>query len=144
MAKIKLTQGKFAIVDDIDFEYLSQWKWYYCNTGYARRTTLSHSFMHRIINDTPKGLLTDHINRNPLDNRRANLRTADKRVNSINRNLQSNNTSGFKGISWNKHLRKWETYIFNNQIKIPLGFFTDIRQACLVRKNAEKFYHATI
>jgi hypothetical protein len=75
MKKIPLTQGKFAIVDDEDFEYLNRWKWYFAPVGYATRGD-GHGrgnrtvvYMHRVVNKTTGGLVTDHINRNKLDNR---------------------------------------------------------------------------
>jgi len=71
MKRIKLTQEKVALVDDADFEFLNQWKWFYHQTGYAKSC---HRYMHRLINKTPKGFHTDHINRNKLDNRKSNLR----------------------------------------------------------------------
>lgn len=141
MDKIKLTQGKFAIVDSEDFEYLNQWKWHYAH-GYARTSELRKSYMHRLVNKTPKGFLTDHINRNKLDNRKCNLRTGNKGLNSINRGLQSNNTSGYKGVSWAKNVKKWETYIWINGVKKLLGYFELKSEAVMVRRKAEKTYHA--
>jgi len=98
MKFIKLTQDKQAIVDDSDYERLSKFKWCY-HLGYAiryaggGRKQRRFERMHRVVNNTPDGFFTDHINRNKLDNRRANLRTVKHRENSINRGLQSNNTS---------------------------------------------------
>jgi len=142
MKNIKLTQGKSTLVDDEDFEFLNQWKWYISSHNYATTTVVPHLYMHRIVNKTPKGLLTDHINRNTLDNRKINLRVADKRLNSINSGLQSNNTSGYRGISWNKRRSKWETYIWNNGLRIQLGNYKIIKDAVFARKQAELKYHA--
>ena len=77
MKEIKLTKGKVAIVDNDDFEFLNIQKWYLSSHGYAVTGKSPHQYMHRIINKTPKNLLTDHINRNTLDNRKINLRNAD-------------------------------------------------------------------
>lgn len=73
ISEIPLTNGKVAIVDAEDFDYLNQWKWC-CNHGYAIRNgkrvngkRIMMIRMHRLINQTPKGLDTDHINRNKLD-----------------------------------------------------------------------------
>jgi len=145
MKRIKLTKGKFALVDDEDFEYLSQWNWYVSSHNYAITTTKKPClYMHRIVNKTPKGILTDHINRNTLDNRKCNLRIADKRINSINKGTQSNNTSGYRGISWNKNHKKWETYIWNCGLRIQLGYYKIIKDAILVRKKAEIKYYEQI
>lgn len=142
MKKIKLTKGKIALVDDEDFEFLSQWKWHATSHGYAKKSSFPRQYMHAIVNNTPTGKITDHINRNTLDNRKTNLRTVDKRINSINRGLQSNNTSGHKGISWNKQHKKWETYIWYKQTKIRLGNFKTIKEAIFKRSIAESKYHA--
>ena len=82
MRKIKLTQGKYAIVDDEDYEYLNQWRWFTFKNGYvwyvARETTIDHKrkciYMHRLIMNAVNGECVDHINRNGLDNRKYNLR----------------------------------------------------------------------
>src|SRR5687768_11145590 len=96
--QISLTQGKFATVDDADFDHLNQWKWHFSHYGYARRTTSSRFgrqkfiFMHREIMQAPDGMDVDHINCNKLDNRRQNLRLCTRADNLRNRNKQSNNT----------------------------------------------------
>jgi len=142
MRKILLTQGKFAIVDDENFGWLNKRNWYFSNHGYAVTTTSPHQYMHRMVNKTPKGSLTDHVNRNTLDNRRCNLRKADMSLNSINRPLQKNNTSGHKGLSWVDKLQKWETYICKDNKKILLGYFGLFEEAVLAREQAERKYHA--
>jgi hypothetical protein len=63
--------------------------------------------MHRLINGTPEGRDTDHKNCNRLDNRRDNLRVATRAQNHYNKSLGSDNTSGFKGVSWEKRRGKW-------------------------------------
>jgi len=91
MKKIKLTQGKFAIVDDADFDWLSRWKWYAKKTGdngsyYAascrringRPTTF---YMHRVITNCPVGMEVDHQNKETLNNRRQNISIMTKREN---------------------------------------------------------------
>ncbi len=64
MKYIKLTQGKKVMVDDSDFEWLNQWKWQLSDNGYAIRRYKTTFRMHRLINNTPSGLFTDHINGN--------------------------------------------------------------------------------
>src|ERR1035437_132783 len=73
-------KGKFAIVDNEDYEFLNQFNWYMTDNGYAVYRHLANGTkrtvrMHRLINKTPKGLVTDHINQDKLDNRKSNLRT---------------------------------------------------------------------
>lgn len=142
MKLIPLTQGKLAIVDDTDFEYLNKWCWYYdSTTGYARRGEGNKRiYMHRVINNTPKGLITDHINRNTLDNRRENLRTVSRAGNQRNHKLFSHNTSGYNGVSWSKIMRKWEAYIWRDNKKINLGFFKNPGLAYSARLKGEILY----
>ena len=102
MKEIKLTQGKVALVDDRDYEALNCFKWYVTNPiktrSYAVRSQqISPNVreklrMHRVILQTPHGLLTDHINGNGLDNRRENLRIVTSSQNSMNRRLSKGNT----------------------------------------------------
>jgi hypothetical protein len=106
--QIKLSQGKTASVDDEDFPSLNQFKWYALKSGrtfYAvrllprvpdeiRKTVR----MHRIINETPDGFETDHIDGNGLNNQRSNLRTVTTRGNGQNRHVPK--TSSFPGVSF--------------------------------------------
>lgn len=141
MLSIKLTQEKFALVDDSDFEWLNQWKWHISTHGYAmRRNKGKLIYMHRLINNTLDGYETDHVNRNKLDNRRENLISVNKIINGRNRGENKNNTSGHKGISWDKRVKKWEIYIWNSYKKIHLGHSDNINDAFNIRKAAERIY----
>ena len=145
MKKIKLTQGKYALVDDEDYKNLSKHKWYFSH-GYAIRDTSINGrrkriYMHMAIIPQKTGLVTDHINMNSLDNRKCNLRIVTRSVNQINRGLQSNNTSGYKGVTWNKKSNKWQAQIKLNGKHILLGYFKNIKDAVTSRKNAELIYH---
>lgn len=140
MKEIPLTQGKFAIVDDDDFEYLSQWKWHVCNgpSGtYAMRNSKPidgnrhHIIMHRIINKTPEGYDTDHINGNGLDNRSSNLRTVTRSQNMWNRKKNSNGTSKYKGVYWHKQHRKWIANIQVNKKRYFIGLFIEEKDAAM-------------
>ena len=147
MKKIKLTQNKYALVDDENFEWLDQWKWHY-NNGYAmRRKHIKgrksgiYILMHNLINGTPKGLDTDHVDRDRLNNQRSNLRTVTHQQNAFNAKLNLRNTSGYKGVSLDKVLNKWKVYIILNDKYIHLGRFLNLEDAILVRAKAERTYH---
>lgn len=142
MKKIQLTNGGFAVIDDRDFNLVNKYKWLKTSHNYAGTTVLPRIYMHRLINNTPEGFDTDHINRNTLDNQRNNLRTCGKGLNAINTNLRKTNTSGHKGISWDKKMKKWQAYIWKEYKKIHLGYFTDIKKAIKARLEAEKLYHS--
>jgi len=153
MKKIPLTQGKFALVDDEDFEWLNQWKWYYSKVGkdgiggYAMRKFRVNGKqktirMHRLINNTPDGMDTDHDNGNKLDNRRKNLRDATTSQNQINRKKgRGNYSSRFKGVFWHKVTKKWHAQITLNGKRIHLGLFvSELAAAAAYDEAAIKFH----
>ncbi len=135
MKVIPLTKGMETIVSDEDYEKLSKHNWYCNSHGYAvrqikekpgKQTTIS---MHREILNVPKGIQVDHINRNPLDNQRCNLRLATRNQNMHNRVKQVNNTSGYKGVSWKKANQKWQSLIRFNHKNVYLGLFDTAEKA---------------
>lgn len=93
----------YAIVDK-EFAYLDRHKWSMTGNsngqGYPGTNIDRQSVdMHRLIMGFPKGLEVDHINRNRLDNRLTNLRLVNRQQNSLNKTIQRNNPSGYKGVS---------------------------------------------
>lgn len=83
----------------------------------------------------------DHINRDTLDNRIENLRPADASQNTCNRKVFSNNTSGYKGVSWHKAQSRWFVYINVNKKRKNIGYFEDLELASLVSTEARDLYH---
>lgn len=142
MKKIKLTQGKITVVDDEDFEWLSQYRWCYSH-GYALRATNAGAriYMHREVNKTPEGSETDHINRNKLDNRKVNLRSVTRSQNTVNHTAHKHNITGIKGVVWDRKLRKYRAQIGVDKKRVSLGYFDDIAEALKVRKEAEHTYY---
>lgn len=141
---ISLTQGKFALVDDEDYEYLNQWKWFY-NDGYAvRNSPRPHQTtirMHRVIAKTPDDMETDHINGNKLDNQSKNLRICSHSNNQRNTVKKSNNTSGYKGVSWDKSFKKWASSINIDGRRKKLGRFNDPVEAARAYDKAAFIYY---
>ncbi len=139
MREIPLTQGKFALVDDDDYEKLSRHKWNVTksrNTFYAGRTDRTtgrklNIKMHREILGLTQydGKLSDHKNRNGLDNRKNNLRIATFSLNNYNRKKNKNNTSGYRGVRWYPRNKKWCAFIRINCEKKYLGIFRNIVDA---------------
>jgi hypothetical protein len=89
----------------------------------------------------PKNQL-DHINRIKKDNRIINLREATVSENHQNIELQSNNTSGYKGISWRNDISKWEVRICLNRVQTTVGYFKFLPEAIVARKQAEEQLHS--
>ncbi len=107
MKLIPLSRGKKAIVDDEDFGWLSRWNWYF-NGSYAIRVDGKKTvYMHREILKTPKGKETDHIDGNKINNRRKNLRVANRSQNSLNKAASKGKTSRYKGVCWDTEKGKW-------------------------------------
>jgi hypothetical protein len=144
MKEIKLTQGKFAIVDDEDFEELNKYKWYLKKgkkgTFYAQRTKWYPNgqykkaiMMHREIMKkelTNKKPFTDHINHDGLDNRKNNLRPCTNSQNMANCRQHKDSNSP-KGIYWDKERQKWAVQICCNYKKHAIGRFNNLEEAVL-------------
>lgn len=125
------------ILDKEDENLLKKHKWYLKDGNYPTTTIKGKNiYIHHMILNTNQ--LIDHKNRNPLDNRRCNLRYATKSTNAMNSKLRKDNTSGIKGVSWNKEKEKWEVYITKNKKTIKLGYFENIKYAALYRANKEE------
>jgi hypothetical protein len=152
MKTIPLTQGQFALVDDGDYEWLSQWNWYaqYDPTRYsfsaARHPGVINGkrsviWMHRQITGIEKGIV-DHRDRNTLNNQRHNLRGANDVQSGQNRGLRKDSGTGFKGVTTERRYRikKYRAYITVNRKKISLGYFREIHDAARAYNAAAKRY----
>lgn len=133
MKQIPLTKGKFAIVDDEDYESLIGFNWK-DSRGYAVFRSYEGKkpngitkwgktiMMHRIIINAPEGSDVDHINRNTLDNRKCNLRICTRSQNMGNQRAQEGKTSKYKGVYWDR--KWWRAAIQCNGIGKKLGYYT--------------------
>ena len=141
MKQIELTQGKFALVDDDDFEELNQYNWCFSH-GYAvryvtvsvKRTTQG---MHRLVTNCATDMDVDHINHDRLDNQKANLRVCSTSENCHNQKVRTYaKSSRFKGVCFNKKLGKWEAKIQLNNKQKYLGLFENEIDAAIAYNNA--------
>jgi len=148
--QITLSSGNHVLVDDEDYEFLSQWKWKErggtavrnkhvgtvdWRSGKRKDTTI---LMHRLIMNAPAGMDVDHINGNRLDNRKANLRICTHAQNRANSKTPTTNKSGYKGVSWCKRDNRWIAFIRDNGRSKNLGRFDDIVEAAKAYNNAAK------
>lgn len=127
MKEIKVS-NTFAIIDDEDFEKVGSLSWtfdgrYAYRGEYSKGKRIKKIYMHKLINQTPDGFDTDHINGDKLDNRRCNLRNATRGQNEANKPKKLNCSSKYRGVCWHKQRSKWKAEIKVNQIKKHLGLF---------------------
>lgn len=107
-----------------------------------RRSVLT--YLHRMIINAGCNDIVDHINCNPLDNRKNNLRITDATGNSHNLTVvPKSNTSGIVGVSWDKEKKKWAAYIGVNGKHVFLGRYNDKELAATAYKQAKIKYHPT-
>ena len=147
MKKIKLTRGRYVIVDNSLFDELNKLKWYYSSSGYAMRDIKIKGqkrqaiLMHRQIVNAPLNFVVDHIDGNKLNNIKSNLRIVTQHENQINRKyLNKNNNSGYRGVGWHPETGKWRARIMVNYQEKHLGLFITKEKAAFARKQATQKY----
>lgn len=97
--------------------------------------------LHRVVlNITDLDMQVDHIKHKRYDNRKSQLRIVDNSKNQMNTNIRVDNTSGYKGVSWDKKLNKWKSYINVDKKRMHLGYFVNFEDAIKSRKEAEEKY----
>ena len=152
MKEIQLSRGLKAKVDDEDYEWLNQWKWFvhedkrssrlyakaHGKTVSGKRSSLS---MHRLILNPPEGMETDHIDMDGLNNQRYNLRACSKQQNAHNRESYVGSSSKYKGVHWNKGTKHWHAHIRVDKKLKYIGYFDNEEDAAKAynRKATELF-----
>ena len=143
MKEIVLSKGKdVALVDDEDYEWLSQFKWYLLTSGV--HTKLKYAFtkskndykagavaMHRLIMNAAKGQIVDHKDRDGLNNQRSNLRFASATQNQHNRPGSPLSSSKYKGVYWSDENNGWVASISVDYKNLVLGTFNVEEEAAL-------------
>ena len=134
--------GNEFYFDVEDYDVIKNYYWYEAvdNHGYHCMkswdgNTKKHIKLHYLI----VGKFYDHEDRNPLNNRRYNLRKATRKENSRNQSKSTRNTSGIVGVGWYSRYNKWRAYITTDQRK-TIGYFIDKDDAIRARLLAEKEY----
>jgi hypothetical protein len=137
--RIRLTRGQWAKVDPEWYERLKRYKWhvnmegkggkgYYATRMIRKKGKCIKIWMHKVVLPGRKGFVVDHINRDKLDNRRANLRVATPKQNVWNSERGKNQgLSKYKGVTFDRRSKnkKWRAVLCADGKFIRLGYFAD-------------------
>jgi len=129
-----------AIVDTEDYDKIVGERWHLCR-GYAVTGSNGDYLHRRIFNKIADGYQVDHIDMDRLNNRRSNLRLVTIMQNSYNQKIAKNNTSGFKGVFWNKRINKYVSQIQYNKTHLIIGSFETKIEACNAYNEKAKELH---
>ena len=141
-------KGEEYYFDLEDYDLIKDYYWHVGSYGYMQTQDSDGTMvmMHRLImgiayDDNYKDIDIDHIHKeSTTDNRKVNLRLATRSQNNMNKGLQSNNTSGVTGVSFNNRKQMWVSQIQKNYDHINLGYYSNFEDAVAVRKAAEEKY----
>lgn len=128
----------YAIIDK-ENSFFDKYNWSLDGRGYAHAYIKGKEakLHHLVIGKPVFPLVTDHINRNKLDNRKENLRFVERKVNQINIDKPVTNKSGILGVHWDDSRRKWLAQIRIEDTQKFLGRFDTVEEATMVRQQAE-------
>jgi len=136
--------GHEILVDNEDFIKVIPFKYYvnYRNAVIKNKTKLDrYNSIHRLIMKCPDNMEVDHINGNPLDNRKCNLRICTIQENRRNKRKTKNlKSSRYKGVYFEKYTQKWRAEITVNYKPIKLGRFKIESSAAKAYNKAAKYY----
>lgn len=153
MAVVLTRNNIKVLVDDEDIELVEQFSWYAFHVhGKNLWYALSHFDnpetgkksqvrMHRLILKPSMGMLVDHVNGDGLDNRRSNLRVASYGQNARNRHSFPNNTSGYRGVTFNRAKRKWDAFISIDGRNHRVGRSKDVEVAARLYDTAAREHY---
>lgn len=149
VAYVALTKGYEAVIDAADIALVENYNWQaqeLSHTVYARRVTprdvhgrQKTIYMHNAILTSTAGYLTDHEDRDGLNNRRKNLRSLTLAESNQNRGMLRNNTSGYTGVY--QAYGQWAARIAVRGNRLFLGLFVSKETAALAYKTARELHH---
>lgn len=138
-------KGLVATIDARDEDEILDWYWGVVN-GYAegQQGRSARVYLHRLITGADSSKVVDHIDGDPMNNRRSNLRVTTQLGNGTNRrNLNKNNRSGYRGVYYSTTKRRWIAQIKVNYRPIKVGQFQTAEEAARAYDKAAKEFHGS-
>lgn len=153
MKTIQLTRGMVAVVDDYDYDFLRRFSWtvqhsngrnWYASREIDGKTILMHRYMMSVGDSSDKIVM--HIDNDGLNNQRSNLRivTRSEANHSPRRALGRNNTTGYRGVSYDKARGKYKSRINVDGMEIALGRFTTAEEASAAYLEAAGYFYGKV
>lgn len=136
--------GREFYFDMDDYNKIKDYNWYddYSDNYHRVRACCIGSDDKTMMHQLLFGSFCDHEDRDPMNNRRHNLRPATAQENARNNSIAKNNTSGITGVTWSKRNNKWVARINDDKNhRLMLGYFVDKKDAIMARLNAENVYY---
>jgi hypothetical protein len=143
----------YTTVDDEDYYWLSQWNWnvvkikdkLYVKRGVKKaklKTNVKYElFLHRVVMKcTNSELVVDHIDKNPLNNQKSNLRICTKAENNRNTSSHKNSSSKYLGVSYDKARNKWQAQLMINGKKVLMKRYITEKEAAEAYDQAAKLH----
>lgn len=139
--KCTVGSGRHFIFDTEDYDIVKQYRWSVDKLGYVRGQRKKEGVkLHRLLMNPAKNQVVDHINRLPWDCRKENLRVTTQHKNCFNQGLSKANTTGYKGVCFDKKAGKYMAYIHPNRRFTFLGYFINPVEAAIAYNEAASFY----
>jgi hypothetical protein len=133
--RIPLNHGKYALIDAEDAPFIAPYRWYASydgerwvaargeRIGHGRRAPVRTIYMHRAILAAPPEMGGTFLNGDTLDNRKANLRLSTRSERGARRRRNKNNTSGYRGVSFDTHSGRWRAVVRCGGVYVSAGYF---------------------
>ena len=134
--------GRSFLIDKEDLTFVQKYRWSVSSDGYVLGVDAKGKKvkLHRLLAHAKEYEVVDHINGNPSDCRRSNLRVTTQYHNTFNSRLPISSTTGYKGVCWDKRRKRYMAHIHPNGKMIFLGYYDDIKEAAIAYDNAALLY----
>ena len=145
--QIKTSKDEEIIIDEDEFNNLKQYTWYISNGYVLGKINNKQIRLHRYIMKCDNIIkVVDHINKNPLDNRKSNLRICTRQQNNCNSTKRKNATSKYHGVYFNKRSKSWNTSCSIDGKFKHIGYFKNEIDAAkaydnYIKLNGTEFYN---